>query len=81
MNGDKATKLFQAAALTFEELGFFYADADLTEAQEEASIEAAARVRFTGPMTGQVEVRVTGGILGGLAANMLGLDRPPGKGT
>ena len=81
MSGDKTSQLFQAAALTFEELGFFYAEADLTEAQEEAPVEAAARVRFVGPMTGHVEVRIAGGILGELAANMLGQDQPPGPGT
>lgn len=81
MSADKASQLFQAAALTFEELGFLYAEAELTEAQEEASVEATARVRFTGPMTGQVEVRVAGGILGELAANMLGQEKPPGPGT
>ena len=81
MSGDKKSQLFQAAALTFEGLGFLYAEADLTEAQEQAPFEAAARVRFTGPVTGQVEVRVAGGILGELAANMLGQDKPPGPGT
>lgn len=81
MIGDKASQLFQAAALTFEGLGFIYAEADLTEGQEQAPVEAAARVRFTGPMTGQLEVRVAGGILGELAANMLGQDKPPGPGT
>ncbi len=81
MSGDKTSQLFQAAALTFEELGFFYAEADLTEAQEEAPVEAAARVQFVGPMTGHVEVRIAGGILGELAANMLGQDQPPGPGT
>ncbi len=78
MSGDTTAKLYQAAALIFEELGFFFAEVDLTEEQEEAPLEGAARVRFVGPMTGLIEVRIAGGIMGEIAANMLGQDEPPG---
>lgn len=77
MIGDLTSKLRQAAASTFEQLGFLYADDELSEAQAVLPVDAVARVGFTGPLAGVLEVRLAGDLLGELAGNMLGVDEPP----
>ena len=77
MTGDLTSQLQQAAASTFEQLGFLFADEELTEGQESLRPDAVARVRFSGPMEGTLEVRLAGGLLPVLASNMLGNDEMP----
>ncbi len=77
MSGDLAPRLQQAAASTFEQLGFLFADPSLTEDQADLTTEAVARVRFSGPYEGTLEVRLAGGLLPVLATNMLGTHGTP----
>ena len=69
--------LTQAAASTFEELGFMLPDAELDDIQRGAALEARASVSFSGPFTGRLVVRLYGRLLPSLAANMLGRMDPP----
>ncbi len=69
--------LYQAAALTFEELGFMFTTGEVDETQLASPIEAAVTVDFTGPLKGKLELRVTDGLLEAIASNMLGEDTPP----
>lgn len=74
MSGDMRSSLLRAATSTFEELGFLFADEEPNEDQFEATVDGVARVEFTGPREGVLEVRLAGGILRDLAINMLGTD-------
>lgn len=74
MHGDLTSSLLQAATSTFEDLGFLFATSEPSESQAEAKVEAVARVAFTGPCEGTLEVRVAGGVLRVLASNMLGME-------
>lgn len=74
MSGDLRSSLLQAATSTFEELGFLFADGEPSESQAAAAVEGVARVAFTGPREGVLEVRVAGEVLRSLAVNMLGTD-------
>ena len=71
--GNWQQPLSDAASRTFEELCFLF-PTPLTDEQREAPMDSAVCVRFTGPATGHVIVRVGGGILGMLTSNMLGED-------
>jgi hypothetical protein len=64
--------LAEVGTRTLEELCFFYAMPLLSDEQREARAEAAMCVRFRGPMSGQLVVRLAGGVLSLLATNMLG---------
>ncbi len=75
---DKITKaLYRAAASTFEELGFMFPSGDLDPLQKYASVDAQGCVDFEGPYTGRLVVRMCGGVLPVLAANMMGELEPP----
>jgi CheY-specific phosphatase CheX len=69
--------LYQAAALTFEELGFLFPNEDLEPEQRTAVADGTVSVDFTGPFSGRLVLRVCGAILPTIAANMLGEDEPP----
>jgi CheY-specific phosphatase CheX len=70
--------LYRAAALTFEELGFMFPSPELDPLQKYAATDATAAVDFDGPCSGRLVVRLCGGVLPVLAANMMGeLDSPP----
>jgi len=73
------TKLFRAAARTFEELGFLFPTSQLDDYQRATSPVAAVSVEFTGPFCGRLVVTACGGLLPTLAANMLGEDHPPSE--
>lgn len=66
--------LSTATTSTFEGLGLVIA---LGEAPEAGVPPRAAQVRFRGPRTGRVELRVTHGLLAAVSANMLGVVEPP----
>ena len=77
MTGDLTSQLLEAATSTFEQLGFLFADYELTEEQAGLPVDAVARVRFSGPRSGILEVRIAGGLLPQLASNMLGTEDAP----
>lgn len=77
MNQNMEKALFQAAALTFEELGFLFPNSELEGEQKTASTDAMVGVEFSGPFEGKLLVRVCGNLLPTLALNMLGEDVPP----
>jgi len=77
MNQAWQTELLQAAVLTFEELCFLFPSTDLEAQQRQAPIDAVVHVAFCGPLQGVLVVSLAGGLLSGLAANMLGVDEPP----
>ena len=64
--------LVAATTRTLEEMCFFFAVPLLTDEQRDARPEAAMSVRFEGPMSGRLVVRLCGGMMSRLAANMLG---------
>jgi CheY-specific phosphatase CheX len=66
------TALYQAAALTFEELGFLFSTSEITSEQASAVSDGAVEVAFRGPFSGRIVLRVCGDILPMIAANMLG---------
>jgi CheY-specific phosphatase CheX len=73
-------ELVQAAVLTFEELCFLFPDAELQAPQRQATVDAAVRVAFSGPFRGHLLIKVCGGLLPILAANMLGqAEAPPAE--
>ena len=67
-------ELYRAAVLTFEEMGFMLPSDEVDARQQAAKAEATVTVPFDGPFSGRLTVTVCGGILGDLAANMLGED-------
>ncbi|MBM4278952.1 MAG: chemotaxis protein CheX [Deltaproteobacteria bacterium] len=73
------TELYKAATLTFEELGFLLPTPEVDEQQLNAQVEAAVSVDFEGPFSGRLLVRVCGGLLPTLTANMLGEENVPSK--
>lgn len=77
MNHSMKTALSQAAALTFEELGFLFPNEDLQPEQQAAALDGAVGIDFEGPFNGRLVLRVCGDILPIIAANMLGEDGPP----
>jgi hypothetical protein len=70
-------ELYKAATLTFEEMGFLLPTREIDEEQMNAQVEAAVSVEFEGPFSGKLLMRVCGGLLPILAANMLGEEEPP----
>ena len=73
------TELFKAATLTFEELGFLLPTPEIDEQQLNAQVEAAVSVDFEGPFSGKLLVRICGGLLPIITANMLGEEDIPSK--
>ena len=73
------TELYKAATLTFEELGFLLPTPEIDEQQLNAQVEAAVSVDFEGPFSGKLLVRICGGLLPMITANMLGEDDAPSK--
>lgn len=71
------TALYQAAALTFEELGFLFPNEDLEPGQQTAAVDGVVSVDFQGPFNGSVVLQLCGAILPTIAANMLGEDETP----
>ena len=71
-----AAPLYAATSATFEELGYMFVeacDAGPTGQRE----DGIATVDFVGPFEGRLAVRLFGGVLAAISANMLGLDAPP----
>lgn len=72
-------ELYKAAVLTFEELGFLLPTPEINEQQLNAQVEAAVSVEFKGPFSGKLMVKVCGGLLPTIAANMLGEEKVPSE--
>jgi CheY-specific phosphatase CheX len=70
-------ELLQAAVLTFEELCFLFPEPELHELQRQATVDVAVCVAFSGPFRGYLLIKVCGGLLPMLAANMLGQANAP----
>jgi len=66
------TELYKAAALAFEELVFMLPTPEIDEQQLNTQADASVSVEFEGPFSGNLLVRVCGGLLPMIAANMLG---------
>ncbi len=78
MRPDLTWALQQAAASTFEQIGFLLPESEVTEAQAAAPVTASSRVRFRGPASGAMEIEVAGSFLPEMAMNMLGTDGAAG---
>ncbi|GAB4220317.1 MAG: hypothetical protein Kow001_01710 [Acidobacteriota bacterium] len=72
MEASLESRLFRAAALTFEELAFMFTDPELNPRQLAAPFAAAGAIDFRGPFRGRIVVRLFGDLLPTLTANMLG---------
>jgi len=79
MNKKLETELYKAATLAFEELVFLLPSLEINEQQLNAQVEAAASVEFNGPFSGKLLVRICGGLLPIIAANMMGEEKVPSK--
>lgn len=79
MEPDIRSALVQAAASTFELLGFLVPDDEVVPGREELPLDAACRVRYRGPMSGALEMEVSGRVLAEFAGNMLGSDTPASR--
>jgi len=79
MNKKLEKELYKAGTLAFEELGFLLPSLEINEQQLNAQAEAAASVEFDGPFSGKLLVRICGGILPVLTANMVGEEEVPSK--
>ena len=77
MSSDITRVLREVAASTFENLAFLFPSDELDETRYSGSADATASVRFRGPFTGRLVVRVYGGVLPSIASNMLGGDNAP----
>ncbi len=73
------TELYKAAALTFEELSFLLPTPEMDEQQLNAQVEAAVTIDFEGPFSGKLLIKICGGLLPVIAANMLGEEELPSK--
>ncbi len=73
------TELYRAATLTFEELSFLLPTPEIDEEQLNAPVEAAVSVDFEGPFSGRLLVKVCGGLLPAITANMLGEEETPSR--
>jgi hypothetical protein len=73
------TELYKAATLTFEELGFLLPTPEINEQQLNAQVEAEVSVEFEGPFSGKLLVRISGGLLPIIAANMMGEEEVSSK--
>ena len=71
--------LYSTAILTFEDLGFLLPDDGVSEEQGGASFRASARIHFRGPSEGYLCIRLYGGFLPELTANMLGEEEIPSE--
>lgn len=69
--------LYQAAALTFEELGFLFPNEDLAPGQQTAAVDGVVSVEFQGPFNGSLILQMCGDTLPTITANMLGEDETP----
>lgn len=68
--------LYQAAILTFEELGFMFPVERVTENDVETTESVRVSVKFKGVFSGQVVLQVENTILPLIASNMLGDEEP-----
>ncbi len=71
--------LFSTAILTFEELGFLLPDEEVNDQQSNADLKACSRIHFTGASEGWLSIRLYGGFLAELTANMLGEEEEPSE--
>jgi len=72
----KPVPLQATAAATFEDLALLVPLDYLIEEQRDIPLTHGVVVRFFGPMTGRLELRVSDGVPRAVAENMLGLDDP-----
>lgn len=77
MGNNLETELRQAAASTFEDLGFMFPSDEMEDGQANLEFEAASCVEFKGPFKGRLVVSISGKMMEDLASNMLGQDEPP----
>lgn len=65
-------KLYRASARTFEDLAFLLLSEEVREEQAALPMARAVQVRFSGPFSGRLVLKVSKGLPPALAANMLG---------
>ncbi|MBU1699771.1 MAG: chemotaxis protein CheX [Candidatus Eisenbacteria bacterium] len=70
-------ELYEAAAMTFQEMGFVFLTEELEAEQIKAVFEAGVSLEFLGPFNGGLIVRVYGSMLPNIAANMMGIEGNP----
>jgi chemotaxis protein CheX len=69
--------LTESAAVTLENLAFFFAEPAAGAAIATEGVDGVVAVTFDGPRAGAVIVQLAGDILPALAGNMLGCDEAP----
>ena len=78
MNNFEPHPLLSVTATIFEELGFLAPTVAVNDTQRAAGLDCTASVDFDGHGSGRLVVRLYGGVLPALAANMLGEWDAPG---
>ncbi|MDH5589760.1 MAG: chemotaxis protein CheX [Gemmatimonadota bacterium] len=73
MTSELQSELLRATTSTFEDLAFAFPEAEIEDHQLEAPLAWGARVAFSGPVNGTLDIQVTDGVAAELAANMLGM--------
>ncbi len=72
MKNSLTRELFRATALTFDSLAFAIASSEVPPTDVEPPLDGAVQVGFHGSFGGRLVLGVSGGIMSGLAENMLG---------
>ena len=70
-------KLFKAAALTFENMGFMFPTVELNDTQKDAQFDTGTYVIFNGPKKGRLALKIYGDILPLITNEILGEDEAP----
>lgn len=73
MSSSLDSTLQQAAISTFEDLGFLFADPEVTDEQARHVVSVRSRVDFAGPMRGEVVIDLSDDVMHALAENMTGM--------
>jgi len=79
MKNQLRTKIYNAAVLTFEEMGFMFPVTENEAEPPAGAPEATVCVQFNGPFSGGLVIKAYGGLLAALAANMLGESDTPSE--
>lgn len=67
-------ELYNAAAMTFEDLAFTFPMPELKDQIGALQFEGTSSVIFKGPVEGRLVVNAYGNVMGPLASNMLGIE-------
>ncbi|HNY49404.1 MAG TPA: chemotaxis protein CheX [Smithella sp.] len=68
--------LYESSVSTFEDTCFMYLAPEMEEEQKDLPVQAASEARYKGDWTGKLLIEARGGMLEGIASNILSIDNP-----